>query len=406
MIIVKEFKISDLITLKLEKTYFEKRTVIWIAGKPFTMCLYLLLVVPQKIIDENVESIDEAAEIYSYALGDRRILAEDIGLTPEQEFIGHCSNIQAWYEHSYDVRMLHSNLSFSLLKELCIEGDEIARKRYYEQLLDRFYRGTAKIREFLYDNDYFDDLPAEMRLNLICSEQERQAVKLMEDIIHENFNIFFNLDKHGPIQSQQGFYYIILDRNTLLVTGISFGKKINLKTASKWIKNFKELSSIRVAEHKILSWWLDILSSLRTIKFYFCDLQEFPKFEFLKQFETLCINYCRIEKLPEYMSNLEDLKELDLGNNQLEYLPGTFGYLKKLEILNLENNSIRFLPESFGNLNNLRVLNLIRNPLNSLPVSFKNLNNLESLKVFRAQSHIIKPLLAERHKEILIIEKV
>ena len=48
-------------------------------------------------------------------------------ITPEQEFWGHRSNIQAWVECEYDTRLLHSNLSFPLLKALSDAGDPKAK---------------------------------------------------------------------------------------------------------------------------------------------------------------------------------------------------------------------------------------------------------------------------------------
>jgi len=55
-----EFKISDLITLKLE----DGKTLIYVDGVEFRQCKYLLLDIPveQASSFEEIDSIDEAAE--------------------------------------------------------------------------------------------------------------------------------------------------------------------------------------------------------------------------------------------------------------------------------------------------------------------------------------------------------
>ena len=53
-------------------------------------------------------------------------------IDPETEFMGHCSNLQAWYEYDYDLRILHSSLSIPLLKKLAFLGDKKAIIRLKE----------------------------------------------------------------------------------------------------------------------------------------------------------------------------------------------------------------------------------------------------------------------------------
>lgn len=56
--------------------------------------------------------------------------------------------------------------------------------------------------------------------------------------------------------------------------------------------------------------------------------------------------------------HLQNLKVLNLANNQFTGIPAEIGQLKKLEVLDLSNNRITGLPLEIGNLTNLRVLNL------------------------------------------------
>ncbi|GAG32110.1 unnamed protein product, partial [marine sediment metagenome] len=93
-----EFIVNDFITLKLENN----RTFIYIKGKRFIQCIRLFLQISPEERDffEEVESIDEAAEVYKQSLWKNRIVEgptakpsrfQNRTITPEQEFWGHCS---------------------------------------------------------------------------------------------------------------------------------------------------------------------------------------------------------------------------------------------------------------------------------------------------------------------------
>ena len=78
-------------------------------------CKRLVLNIPKSEIKQynRIESIDEAAEIYEHTIYQHEIF-KDNGLPdiendenftliePEEEFWGHCSNLQVWVEHDYD----------------------------------------------------------------------------------------------------------------------------------------------------------------------------------------------------------------------------------------------------------------------------------------------------------------
>ena len=56
-------------------------------------------------------------------------------INPVDEFKGHCSNIQTWFENGYNTQILHSNLSFPLLKALSRTDDPQASKIFKEEIL-------------------------------------------------------------------------------------------------------------------------------------------------------------------------------------------------------------------------------------------------------------------------------
>ncbi len=129
-----EFKVNEHITLKLE----DRKTHIYVAGKLFRQCKYLLLEIPINEVDSfnEIQSIDEAAEKLDHKMENE--LTPELLIPPEVEFWGHCSNLQAWYEQNYDSRLLHSNLAFPLLRKLTDIGDPLASK-YLRKILSSVF---------------------------------------------------------------------------------------------------------------------------------------------------------------------------------------------------------------------------------------------------------------------------
>ncbi|GAF85687.1 unnamed protein product, partial [marine sediment metagenome] len=98
-----EFVVNEYITLKLDSG----GTNIYICGKLFNQCNYLLLNLPvDKLGDfEEINSIDEVADMLNWTF-DGQLDIHDKPLPYkiplETEFWGHCSNLQAWAENNYD----------------------------------------------------------------------------------------------------------------------------------------------------------------------------------------------------------------------------------------------------------------------------------------------------------------
>ena len=155
-----EKKINQYITLRLE----HGRTMIYVAGKRFIQCIRLILNIPKDNMPlyDEIDSIDEAAKLYSKHIHQNRIIAghparvlnQSHSITPEQEFWGHCSNIQAWVEHDYDTRILMSNISFPLLRELTKAGDPMASMIYKEEIARRLESGYPSVVQYLLTQGY------------------------------------------------------------------------------------------------------------------------------------------------------------------------------------------------------------------------------------------------------------
>ncbi len=164
-----ELRVNDHLVLKLENN----RTNIYVGGRLFSHCKYLLLNIDYnefKAYDE-LESIDEAAE----KLGDSMhgVGFQKYHVSPETEFWGHCSNIQAWYENKYDTRLLHRNLAFPLLKALINSGDPLAKRVLKEEIAERLESGYPSVVLYLIKERYLDYLTQE-ELNTIFENPKFQ----------------------------------------------------------------------------------------------------------------------------------------------------------------------------------------------------------------------------------------
>ncbi len=156
-----EYKINKRITLKLENGI----TYIYINGIKFIQCMRLTIDIPKEDIHlyDEVDSIDEAAKLYSKHVYQNRIVTDPMAapvhglrhdITPEQEFWGHCSNIEAWVENDYDTRILMSNISFPLLRELAQNGDLLANRVFKEEIALRLESGYPSVVHYLLEQDF------------------------------------------------------------------------------------------------------------------------------------------------------------------------------------------------------------------------------------------------------------
>ncbi|MEY3329047.1 MAG: hypothetical protein RLZZ115_1930, partial [Cyanobacteriota bacterium] len=87
----------------------------------------------------------------------------------------------------------------------------------------------------------------------------------------------------------------------------------------------------------------------------------------------------QLTSVPESITRLTNLSQLDLGRNQLTSVPESIGSLTNLSQLNLSENQLTNVPESIGSLTNLSQLDLGRNQLTSVPESITRLTNLSKL---------------------------
>jgi CCR4-NOT transcription complex subunit 6 len=98
------------------------------------------------------------------------------------------------------------------------------------------------------------------------------------------------------------------------------------------------------------------------------------------EWTQLDISNVKLRFLSPAIALYSNLTELYLNNNQLTFLPEALFYsLTKLKHLDISSNLFTRLPEGISNLINLRVLNIQKNPIKELPLSMGKLFRLENL---------------------------
>lgn len=156
----KIYKINDIITLKL----IGDETKIFIKKKEFIQCKYLLLTIQKEDIQtyEKIKNIDELIPFLdtSMEFSDRQI-------DPETEFLGHCSNIQAFFDNDMNTDILHSNIAFPLLKKLVDVGYKPAEFKLKEEIARRWNEGNNITKLYLFNEEYFKYLNNEEQEVLI-----------------------------------------------------------------------------------------------------------------------------------------------------------------------------------------------------------------------------------------------
>jgi len=359
-----EFQINEYLSLRLE----DDRTNIYVAGKLFRQCKFLLLNIPidkLSILDE-LESIDEAAEKLDHSLEPRRDVKESMyKIPPEVEFWGHCSNLQVWYEYEYNTKLLHSNLAFHLLGKLAKVGDPQAKKVFKEEIADRYNNGVESVRKYLRSMGFLQYLTTENFLNLIDNEQEINSIdKLREQIPQiEKFEDLGIDIKKGKVIS-------------LKLRGL------NLKKVPEFVQKFRSLKRIDLSYNslELLPGWIVDLKELKDLQINDNFLKELPiNIGKMESLEKIQARNNKLKNLPESIGQLQSLKTLELYENKIESLPKEIGTLSNLEILSLYENNLTNIPDSIGDLSSLKKLSLDKNRLNELPESFGKLIKLKSL---------------------------
>ena len=146
----KVFVVNEYISLRL---MFSK-TLIYVCDELFLTCQKVAISIAPTEFDEyaNFNDIDD---IISFYKSQTTVEEQQISMTSEEEFWGHCSNLQAWVENDYITNVLSKNISFPLLKELYHRGIKHFTPIFKRELIERIRTGGTKaLLYFISDTEY------------------------------------------------------------------------------------------------------------------------------------------------------------------------------------------------------------------------------------------------------------
>lgn len=296
-----EFKVNRYITLKLEGN----QTNIYIKGEKFRSCKYLLINLDISKIEiyEDINSIDQAKKYLDNSMEWSR--SESI--TPREEFWGHCSNLQAWAEHDYNTNLLHSNLSFPLLKRLSELGDPTAKRVFKEEIAKRFIHGDEQIRKYLQNEGYMRYLSKKEHDTIIKEiENEKLKIIMKKGCYIEDENIYILEDDYKKeenrineryegsldsilMSSHTYIYKIDYEKNILFLTNGKFEGKFLFKKYKDRIKSYKAI----IKDHIYLNIYTNNAYIINSINLYDKSVYKFEK-----------VNDWRITQVEELLKNL------------------------------------------------------------------------------------------------------
>lgn len=370
---VREFRVNDFITLKLQGN----RTHIYVKNQPFMQCMYLLLNVDLNRTEDydEIESIDEAAVRLN-----RRMERNHNIISPTEEFMGHCSNIQAWAENEYDTRLLHRNLAFPLLKKLTDVGDPIARKKFKEEIAIRFASGHRTVQVFLRQQGYLRYLTEE-EFESILEEIDFPIIDEIVNIIDPLIHKITEIDSRNTINHSINRILREFRLNYRYLILIPLLKRFSSRSRQKLVeflynkyKRSKRFPMLKFIE-KTLSHFNDIeLNHVKDNNRLIGILIDENKLDLKNKDIRSILNLTGIEK---FVNNIE---VLDLSNNKISEMKG-FEKFTNLRILTLRNNLISDII-NIENLVKLEVLDLSYNAnISEIPDFLKDMPSLKTLKL-------------------------
>lgn len=131
----------------LDIRMINNEATIFVDDKEFKQCSFLLINLPENDPRINtIDSIDELANQKETRMFEGHKAYSSLGMTPHEILQAHASNIIAWVENDYDTRILHSNLSFPLLKALANAGDVKAKRVLHGEIHDRIRTGVTSVQ--------------------------------------------------------------------------------------------------------------------------------------------------------------------------------------------------------------------------------------------------------------------
>lgn len=243
----REFVVNEYISLRL---LFSK-TLIYVCKKLFLTCQTIALNIAPVEFEEyvNFSDIDDIVDFYNSRTSTR----EDISITPEEEFWGHCSNLQAWVENDYNTCVLSKYISFPLLKELHKKGIPQFTLLFKREFLERIRKGGINtLVYFLEDEDgYLQHLTEEELFENLLPYDEAEIMKNISQFIPHEYTLTISLRdsrEFGGFRAQKKLYFCV-EKGHVVELEVLLGDRYNdeqYHRALLQIKNLQYLEEIEI----------------------------------------------------------------------------------------------------------------------------------------------------------------
>jgi Leucine-rich repeat (LRR) protein len=147
------------------------------------------------------------------------------------------------------------------------------------------------------------------------------------------------------------------------------------------ICHLPKLKVLEVFAAHVLPREIGRLSQLQRLHVVSCSLRRIPDaLSTLSALRELNLSYNELTAFPEVLRGLsKTLHKLEIGNNVLPSVPDWIGELSGLKELHLNTCSLTQIPASLQRLSGLKVLLLSGNYLEEIPFSFASMPSLEQL---------------------------
>lgn len=239
-------------------------------------------------------------------------------------------------------------------------------------LLEVLDLGYNKIKEI---SQYVCELSNLKELILTCNEITTISPLISGLTTLNKLNLASNYLKSIPLE--------ILTIPNLTILDLGRNQITELPALQQ--NSFKNITTLNLRDNKLK----DISPILQLVGLKFLNLREndieiLPEnFGDLSQLVELFLALNHIQSLPLSFKNLKQLTKLDMSGNNISSLsqnlfsdPPSFENLKEL---NLRENNLIELPDSFWNLTALTILNIMENKLKHVSPAVKNLTQLKQL---------------------------
>jgi len=244
-----------------------------------------------------------------------------------------------WSEQNYDTRLLHSNLSFPLLKKLVDVGDPLAKRVFKEEIVKRILTGYPSVLHYLIDSQYFayfsneeiNTLFLNFDFSRITNLRVQTALPLLSKLAYHSSiakKEYVNDIIERVKRNDKGVYSFLEQNKTLKYLDLEDLQYV----AKRWLSHAKELIKSDLIEDILDIQGCFFLLDAQTVRKDFNSNKTVTEIEMLlSRFITRLVmsaveedNFSKFNELSEF---LPDLSESDAISMFKEYKKNPISYI-------------------------------------------------------------------------------